>query len=313
MERRVFSFLKPKAAPGVRIGVAFNADQVAVAAVRRPASGRAVLEHCAVVPVAGGDAALLEALRQAGTPRTPVSVLLQTDDYQLALIEAPDVLPAELRAAVRWRLRDAIDFHVDDAVVDVFDVPPKGRHAQGRMMYAVAARRGAVQGYATRLAGWRGFDVVDVPELCLRNLAAQLPAADQGVALLHLGETSASVVLVRGPTLYLARQMPLQFLAGGAEGEAPAVDSEAVALELQRSLDYYESHYDQPPIGQVMVAPAGARAAALAAGLARETGLAVQALDLGELLDCAEPPSDALQADCLLAVAAALREDTKTL
>ena len=65
------------------------------------------------------------ALRAAALPRAPVSTVLRTDDYQLALVEAPDVPPAELRAAMRWRLKESIDFRVEDAVIDVFDVPRK--------------------------------------------------------------------------------------------------------------------------------------------------------------------------------------------
>ncbi len=312
----MLGLLKKTAAAKGRVGISIGRDQIAVAIIRRD-GGAAALERCDVVPFdpkAGADAAAL-ALRSVDLPRMAISVVLRPEDYQLALVEAPDVPPAELRAAMRWRLKDAIDFRVEDAVIDVFDVPTQHRAAQGRMMYAVAARRGAIERYATALAGNPSFDVIDVPELCLRNLAALLPAAASGVALLHLGEVAATIVLVRGSTFYFARQMDLQATLRIASGSALSdrVDAGSVVLELQRSLDYYERHFDQPPITRIAVSPPGSRAASLAEDLARETGLEVTTLDLGALLDCATELDAAVQAQCLLAVGAALREEHRSL
>jgi MSHA biogenesis protein MshI len=315
MECRVFGLLKKSIAVKGRIGLAFGPQQIAVAVMRRD-SGTAALERCELLPLdpAGGADAAAAAIRAAGLPRMPISTVLRPEDYQLALIEAPDVPPAELRAAMRWRLKETIDFRVEDAIIDVFDVPDQNRGGHGRMMYAVAARRGAVDRHAAALAGIADFDVVDVPELCLRNLASLLPTAAAGVALLHLGETTANIVLVRGKTFYFARQMDLQatlHIAPGSGGER--LDAASVVLELQRSLDYYERHFDQPPITRIAVSPAGSRAAGLAQDLGSETGFEVTTLDLNVLLSCTAPVDPAGQAACLLAVGAALREEHRSL
>lgn len=319
MECRVFGLLKKAVAAKGRVGVAFGRDLAAVAIVRREPGGPPVLDRCETVAYdrttpPGAIAHLLQAL---ALPRLPASTVLRTEDYQLALVEAPDVPPAELRAAMRWRLRDAIDFRVEEAVIDVIDVPSQGRSGQSRMLYAVAARRSAVERHAAQLEGVAAFDVVDVPELCLRNLAALVPTADRGVALLHLGETAATVVLVRGRTFYFARQMDLQAtLRYNLNEHKPVegrVDPTGVVLELQRSLDYYERHFDQPPITRIAIAPAGPRADMLAADLRQETGLEVEPLDLNTLLRCPKPVEPATQAACLLAVGAALREEHRSL
>jgi MSHA biogenesis protein MshI len=319
MECRVFGLLKKVATAKGRVGVAFGRDHVAVAVVRREAGGAPLLERCESVPLDRGALAegAAQLLQKLGLPRLAASTVLRPEDYQLALVEAPDVPPAELRAAMRWRLRDAIDFRVEDAVIDVIDVPSQGRGSQSRMLYAVAARRSAVERHAALLAGATSFDVVDVPELCLRNLASLVPTADRGVALLHLGETAATVVLVRGRTFFFARQMDLQAtLRYELNADKPVegrIDPTGVVLELQRSLDYYERHFDQPPITRIAIAPAGLRADRLAADLHQETGLEVEALDLNVLLRCPQPVEPATQASCLLAVGAALREEHRSL
>jgi MSHA biogenesis protein MshI len=316
MECRVLGLLRKSTAAKARVGLAFDPNQVAVAVIRREGS-TPVLERCEVWPIdpAGGPDAAAATLRAAALPRAPVSTVLGPDDYQLALVEAPDVPPAELRAAMRWRLKEAIDFRVEDAVIDVFDVPDQNRGGHGRMMYAIAARRSAVGRHVAAVAALPSFDVVDVPELCLRNLAALLPAAAAGVALLHLGESTASIVLVRGTTFYFARHMGLAAAPPSDAGSdhGAALDSGSVVLELQRSLDYYERHFDQPPITRIAVSPACKRAADLALDIGRETGFEVTTLDLNVLLRCAAPIEPAVQATCLLAVGAALREEHRSL
>jgi MSHA biogenesis protein MshI len=318
MECRVFSLLKRAATVRGRIGLALLRDQIAIAVVRREGSAPPVLERCELLPLPSGPGSdpFAAALKDAGLPRMAVSSVLQPGDYQLALVEAPDVPPAELRAAMRWRLKEAIDFRVEDAIIDVFEVPAQTRGGQGRMMYAVAARRGVIERISGALAHTPGYDVIDVPELCLRNLVALLPAAASGIALLHLGELAASVIIVRGTTFYFARQMDLQatlHIGAGHDSATARVDSASVVLELQRSLDYYERHFDQPPITHLVVAPGGPRSETLAADLARETGFDVLALDLNSALACATPVPMDVQTRCLLAVGAALREERRTL
>ena len=306
-------FRKTLAGKG-RVGIAFGADHLALAVMRRDGS-QPMLERCEILRLdtAAGTDAALTALRTAGLPRIPVSTVLSPDDYQLALVEAPEVPPAELRAAMRWRLKDSIDFRIEDAVIDVFDVPDQNRGGHGRMMYAVAARRSAVNTHTQALAGTPGFDAIDVPELCLRNLAALLPMVSAGVALLHLGVASASIVLVRGKTFYLARHVDLSAGSDKAGQGQERINAASVVLELQRSLDYYERHFDQPPITRIAVSPAGARADELARELGRETGFEVGTLDLNTLMSCAAPVEASTQASCLLAVGAALREEHRSL
>jgi len=304
----VFARFKKSSIAKARVGLAFGREHVAVAVVRRD-RGAPVLERCELLPMpaGGGGNAATAVIRAAGLARIPVSTVLRSDDYQLVLVEAPDVPPAELRAAMRWRLKETIDFRVEDAVIDAFDVPAQNRGGQGRMMYAVAAQRSAIERHSGALVEVPTFDVIDVPELCLRNLATLLPAAASGVALLHLGETTATVILVRGTTFYFARQMDLQ-----ATPDA-RLDVGSIVLELQRSLDYYERHFDQPPITRIAVAPSGKRASLLAADLGRETGFEVETLDLASLLRCETSIEAAVDPGCLLAVGAALREEHRSL
>lgn len=284
--------------------------------MRRAAGGRRILEVCRTVR--GGPAAQQEAiaawLAADRGDLGALSTVLDAADYQLLLVETPDVLPAELRAAVRWRLKDAIDFPVDDAVVDVFEIPEQVRRTGSRMMYAVAARRQAVE---RQIGQWRpatrGFDVIDIPELALRNLVALLPEAAEGLILLWHHAGSAQLLVIKQTTLYLARHVhsaTATATSSGAEAQGAVV--EAIALELQRSMDYFESHYEQAAIRHLVIAPGGPRAEELAAALATETAMRTAVIDLTPVIDLAAG-IDMTDSSSLLALGAALRDDQRKL
>jgi len=318
-----------------RVAVGFPDGGTALVRLTTPAGAPPVLEACEILPD-GGAQALARSARRHRAAALPCSIVADADSYSLLLVERPDVPPDELRAAVRWRIRELIDFHVDDAVVDVFDVP--GRKSGGRpMMYVVAARAPRLR-ERTELAhdARLRLDVVDIPELAQRNVAAQLPEDVAGVALLHLAPDSGVLTITRQGTLYLARRLEASLTrapampAGppldsapdpAAAGDPPAVDApaagapaapvrewlDALVIEVQRSLDYYESTFAQPPVPALVVAPVERAVPGMTEYLAGQLGLETRALDLGEVLDCSRPLDVAQQARCFCAVGAALR------
>lgn len=294
-------------------GFAFDTDGLGVAHVVRDNMQAPRLEDCRFIPCADDAerlAAAEKASRQLSLDKRNASTVVDADGYQLLLVEAPNVRPDELRGAVRWRIKDLIDFPVDDAIVDVFEVP--GQHssgAGGRLMYAVAARGSAVRDSVRQLEGTGvKLQSVDIPEMCLRNVAALLPEDAEGVALLYLARDYGLIVLTRRGTLYLARRIEV----GYAELDAADADGfEALAsrivLELQRSLDYYERHYTQGAIAHVAIAPTTVPLTRLEHFIRDNVGARVVACDLNAVMDVAAPIDLALQGRCLPALGAALR------
>jgi MSHA biogenesis protein MshI len=288
--------------------------ETALAIVRSTRSARPLLRHCAVHPSLEirAEHVLAPLAHNRELSHAAVSAVLGTDDYQLVQVEAPDVQPEELRSAVRWKLKDIINFPPSEAVVDVFAIPEQARYVESRMIYAVAARAEAVQ----RVVGLvkprvRGFDCVDIPEMCLRNLAALLPQDERGVALIALGDDFAQLTLTCRGILYLARRIDLGRRGDGrpAADAAADIDVASLALELQRSLDYYESHFDRPAITEVVVVSGDTRADQLLSGLGSATGHSVRLLEVGELFDITDGVEPDTRWPGLLALGAALRSE----
>ena len=261
--------------------------ETALAVVQHRNGRQPLLKHCGIHP--GEEIRpehVLSAFLRGDTARAAVSGVIGADDYQLVQVEAPEVPAEEINDAVRWKLREVLNFPVIDAVVDTFEVPQSPVRSQNKMISAVAARNVAVQRLTeTVVPHAPGFDVIDIPELCLRNLCVLLPQDAKGVALLAFGEGFAYLILTRQGVLYLTRRIELRkpfdarldaSLDDAAAKPSSGIDAAALALELQRSLDYYESFFDQVPIANLVLAPGDARAKLLAEELRPEISLQIE-------------------------------------
>jgi MSHA biogenesis protein MshI len=274
--------------------------------VDAPPGERPVLAHCHFEPASDHDAAI-RAVRRIPNRKLPAVSVLPSERYSMLLVEAPDVPADELRAAVRWRIKDLIDFHIDDAVLDVFQMPRRGRGGPNQMMYAIAARADGVRAEieAAEEAGVR-LAAIDIPELCLRNLALLLDRDERGLALLYLAETSGVLLIVRQRTLYLARRLETGVRtladANGLRTELVA----GLALEARRSLDYFESHYEQSALSVLYSAGLGPADLDQMSG---ELGISVRNIELGTLFESGIHFDDDLARRCMPAIGAALRHD----
>lgn len=118
------------------------------------------------------------------------------------------------------------------------------------------------------------------------------------------------MLLVRQGVLYLTRRIET-----GAQilNNSEGLRSELVAglaLEARRSLDYFESHYEQNSIAVLYTSGLETWDQDQ---LAQELGLAVRNVDIGTLFDTELSLTEEEQRQCLPAIGAALRSDSVAL
>lgn len=304
MGNELLAYFKRARRVGSQIGVFATPEGVAAAQVTPRPGGKPKLERC--IYEKGSHDHYARAVSRLANRRAPTVSVLDPGGYRLLLVEAPDVPADELRSAVRWRVKDLIDFHIDDAVIDVFEMPRHARGGPHRMMYAVTAKADFVKAEIDRVEGaGLTLDVVDIPELSLRNIATLLES-DRGAALLYLSERRSTLLLVRQGVLYLARYIETGVATLMEAGELRPELVAGLALEVRRSLDYFESHYEQTSIQELHAC--GLEAADREA-IARELSIAVREVDLTTVLDTEDELSPELQRLCMPAIGAALRKD----
>lgn len=297
-------------APDLRAGVALDGRHAAVACVRRPHSERPSLAALSVQTADDDWPAVAAAGLDVG--RAPVSAVLGGDAYQLQLVETPKVPDDELEDAIRWRLQHLVEFPLEDAVVQVFEMPAHANKASPPVSYAVVSPKLDIVDEIERLQRAElAVDVIDIPELCVRNVAVHLPADRDGVGFVHFTDDCGYLTITRRGVLHLIRRIETRRgdFANPDDDEFARVERVAsIALEVQRSLDYYESHYDSQPVAELVIGP-GTGLDGLGNALAEQLGINVHQLDLNEMFEMERPLSVEEQGHCLLAVGAALRAD----
>jgi MSHA biogenesis protein MshI len=318
----MFSFLKKTDSKDLAAIVPAS-DGLTIATLKQGGE-RPRLEACDFIPwgeEASREKLLAQKVKEYGLAKRPCTTLMELGDYSILSVEAPDVPPAELRAAIRWQVKDLIDFHIDDAIVDIFDAPPSGAHGHQNSLYVVVSKTSTVKEKVDALQGAEAnLTTIDIPELVLRNITARLPEDEGGVAMIYLERERGVVVVTRQSTLYFARSLDMgyeQLRQGMDDGSGLSLESNAlfdrVVLEVQRSLDYYDRYFVQPPVAGLVIAPTEQSIPGLDDYLNQALGLPVRILDLGEIMDCDSPMESHQQAHCLAAIGAALREETSTL
>jgi len=256
--------------------------------------------------------------REFGVKRFRCTTLLKPQEYQILLVEAPAVKPEELKAAVRWRIKDMLDYHIDDATIDVLDVPvPAAAVQRAHYMYTVAARNDAVRATVDRFsAGGMPLAVIDIPDTAQRNVAARLESDQRAVVALTFDAYGGLITVNHAGELYLSRRLDItaEQLAD-ADDDARARLLDRVLIEIQRSLDHCERTYPFFALGRVLIGPAAGEGL-LREHLAANLYLPVEPLDLTRILrlpDDAEGWPPAQQARWLKLLGAGLRVEKKAL
>ncbi|MDX1481067.1 MAG: hypothetical protein R3315_05285 [Woeseiaceae bacterium] len=246
----------------------------------------------------------------------PAACVLERDRYRLQLVELPRVEDGELREAMRWQARDLVEFPLEEAVVDVVRVPRHIGAASKPMGYTVVAHS---QDVADCLESGRAvsddIDAVLVVEAALKNLAGLLPQEKHGIALLHFGEDRGYLIISREQTLHLIRRIHHGYDAVTDETDELSLSddfsadsaADSVSLEIQRSLDYYESHYDCKPIGELVMTPRP-DLDDLAQRLRDNLGLDVSPLRFEDHFEFDEPLPERAEESLILAIGAALEQ-----
>jgi MSHA biogenesis protein MshI len=234
---------------------------VRLAHVRRDAA-RPVVEFAEKRQWDPADPKSLERVaREFGVRRFRCISLLKPADYQVLLIEAPAVQRDELKPALRWRIKDMLDYPVEQAALDVLELPQAaGAGQSARQVYAVAARNEAVRATVARFeqAGI-ALSVVDIPDTAQRNVAALFEDQEKALAVLTFDPDGALITVTFRGELYLLRRLDVTFAqmvdsvgkyhSEGEDSLALEDDEgrgrllERVLVEVQRSLDACERSF----------------------------------------------------------------------
>ena len=284
-------FSRPRAAELAAVNL--YSDRAEVGHIRRNGSERPVVHVCAQFPDTGDPIELLHRLRrELHLERFSCATLLPARQYQLQLIDAPNVPEAEMKSAVRWRLKDFLEYPVETATVDVVAVPvDQTAVGRGRSVCAVSARNQDIESRMKMFAKAKiPLRVIEIGEMAQRNLATLFEADHKALAMLSFSEDGGLLTFTAQGELYLSRRIEVSLdQLSGVRAEMRDQLFERIALELQRSLDHFDRQFSNVPLARLLLAPLPDELG-LAAYLAGNLSAPVESVDLGAVLDFHEVP-----------------------
>lgn len=307
----MLSFTKRKQAGWT--AVCLYPGRVDVARVRTGV-GKPVLEMLHSYERGNDDTQALKRLcKGLGLDRQHCMTLLPFGSYQFLQTEAPDVPREEWREALRWQIKDMTDFPVDQATIDVLDIPLPPGGAGRHLVYVVACRNDVLSPLIHHFheAG-AGLSAIDVPEMAQRNLASLCEPGERGLALLSFDDAGGLLTFTAKGELYMVRRVEVslrQLQEASDDRREQLLDR--VGLEVQRSMDNFDRQFSFIPVNRLMLTP-GPLASVIQPFLADYLGMPVDVMDLAAVMDVRAVPeleNPLRQAQCLGTLGAAMRQE----
>lgn len=287
-------------------------DRVDLAHVLRDTGGKPVVHLLESIRSEGAGPVSLSALRASHKlDAHSCTTLLQPGQYQLLQLDAPEV-PAEERVeALRWQLKDMVDFPVDNASVGVVDIPMDQGGNRKAAVFAIAAGAAVVGPLMQQFDEAKlPLSVIDIPEFAQRNVAALFEEENRGLGFLYLDARGGLLTITYRGELYAMRRIEVSARQlAESDDERRAQLMERVMLELQRTLDNFDRQFSFISVSGMVVASTP-ELPDLQSYLAENLYLPVRMMDLASVCDLSRVPEltgAGDQAEYLPAIGAALR------
>lgn len=211
-----------------------------------------------------------------------IRIVLAPGQYQLILMDAPEVPEHEMAKALRWRLKGLSDYPLTDVAVDAFLVPSHGVGGQRKKVFVAVT---PLSGLKTKLAMFETalleVESVSIAELALCNAFHFVPNSDSAPVMLISQEGSfCQLQIVYQKQLYLVRTLPT--MSGAFDPDSVAARN--ILLELQRSIDYCLSELKLPEPKELWFTASFYQTINLLEFLNQELGKETKILDLAEYL-----------------------------
>lgn len=228
-------------------------------------------------------------------------------------INLPQMTPEELEESIQWEAEQYIPFDINDVNIDVQILNTESTQAGQMDVLLVAAKKDMVNDYTSVIleAGLEPV-VVDVDSFAVQNMFEinyEVPRSET-VVLINIGAQVTNINVLANGTSTFTRDISVggaQFtdaiqkalnvsydeaealkLGGGTDTDAVVpqevervlqTESEAIANEVQRSLDFYAATSADAHIARIFLAGGSAKIPALVKTIERRTSVPVEVVN----------------------------------
>lgn len=200
--------------------------------------------------------------------KQPLQFVLSSAFVERVSVDKPELEDADIAPALQWTLKDLVQTDPLDMVVDYFDVPLQV--GSEKKIIAVVASQSFLQPLVA-VAHDEGFDIQGIVHADLAFTYWFAPE-DRVLTLSQTRHGTNELNIVANQKLILNRELSRMSPIGQMSPEKMG-ELEGLALEIQRSLDFYTSQLRQAPLTEVVLATAHSRAAEIVDIIGAQLGM----------------------------------------
>ncbi len=251
-------------------------------------------------------------IKKHGLQGAACTWVLHRSYYQLLLLDPPAVEKDEVSSALKWQIKELINFPAQNAYIEYFPIPSP--LAVKEKIYVAAAQSQALQEVADIIsAAGLNLKYIDISELALRNINALYGDDQCYLGLLAFDQDQAEFMITHQGNLLVSRQLALPKAINADELNILAQEKlvppdwlNKLISEIQHSFTYCQSQQQKElPTKFLLVTPA----AEFATYLGTLLNMPAEQVQIEKKLnfEFVLPADEYLSLDYLIAIGAALR------
>jgi len=199
---------------------------------------------------------------------------------QIVQVDKPNVPAAEIKAALKWQIKDLVSIAPENMMLDYFDGPTlAGGHE--KINVVCAAKNDLMALVSIFNDAQLNINSITTEEFAFASL---LPLqADAILFVCQQPNEEINLLIVKNGQLFFSRRLRgFADIANKSEDELTMGIIDSLSLEIQRSTDYFERQLKQAPIKTIEILLPVAQEAFLARKLAENTNVEVKLFAMPE-------------------------------
>ncbi|MBQ4799459.1 MSHA biogenesis protein MshI [Pseudoalteromonas sp. MMG006] len=266
MKEKLFSWLNRSLDRNTAIGVAAYADTVNAVCLKKSQNKWSVYSSHSVNVSEQADytTAMVACINEVSTDVCGVNIVIPHSFYQIVQMDKPNLSDEEIIQSLPWTAKDLVDIAPENIVADFIDYPITLPMQSSKMNVFITNKLQLLPFIDSFEHTKSVLRAMTSEEMILVTLFGSHKEAHM-LIVQHVGH-EPRILIIRDGQLLLARR--LNGFLGISDKDQNQEQVEALGLEIQRSMDFFESQLKQPPIRSIHLQCDDLSSLALRAGIA---------------------------------------------
>lgn len=231
--------------------------------------------------------------------KTACNWVLHPDYYRLTLLNTPNLPPSEHKNAVRWQIKEVINYPLEDVAVDIFYPEEIGKNPN--KIFVITAQHSFLQDIVNIIQECGLLPIaIDIREFAVRNLIADIAKQDEAIGFLSITNDNCLMVFVKQHRIQFVRHIPINL-------KSIQANHSILITELQRSFNYCQSELKQEIPIRFLISPDTDLSQEITQDIAKNLNKEISKFSLQKTVNFKLPITQQIESSCWVAVGGALR------